>query len=141
MNRTFVAKVGLVSDGRGWLPGAKQGYQHIRSRKLPWIKCINLIPKTNWLHLVIEGQLVINCYPKITHCFPDTTVDSSAGRDGELADLQFWILNNHPLAEVQFGSIGEVNGSQPQKSFFFLFFFVFVFKGTAGFGATAGGSI
>lgn len=131
MNRTFVANVGLISDG------AKQEYQHSRSRKLQWIKCIKLIPKTNWLHLVIEGQLVINCYPKITHCFPNTTVDSSTGRDGELADLQFWILNNHPFAEVQFGSFGEVNGSQPQKRVFFFF----VFKGTAGFGATAGGSI
>lgn len=84
---------------------------------------------------MIEGQLVINCYPEITQCFPDTTVDSSAGRDGKLADLQFRILNNHPLAEVQLGSVEEVNGTQPQKIFFF------VFKGTAGFGATAGISI
>lgn len=118
-----------------WLTVAKQGYRHSRSRKLTWIKCISIIPQTNWLHLMIEGQLVFNCYPEITQCFPDTTVDSSAGRDGKLADLQFRILNNHPLAEVQLGSVEEVNGTQPQKIFFF------VFKGTAGFGATAGISI
>lgn len=57
---------------------------------------VYLIPEANWIHLKIQGQLVINCYPKKAHCTPATTVGFSTGRDRELAKLRFRVLATVP---------------------------------------------
>lgn len=94
---------------------------------------IYLIPKANWLNLVIADQLVINCYPKITPVWISP-----------LGGIENWPNYNSgscttpwPLAEVELGSVQGVKGSQPQKSSFIYLFL----KGTTGFGTTAGDSI
>lgn len=85
-----------LADGLRWTwssrqPGTEQLHRLAQSKSV-CMEQVYLIPKANWIHLKIQGQLVINCYPKKAHCTPATPVDISIGRDGELAELQFRML-------------------------------------------------
>lgn len=80
----------------------------LNQREFAWNKC--LIPKANWIYLKIQGQLVINCYPKKAHCTPATTVDISTGRDGEPAKLRFRMLATVPHWRREF-SLGLRGGN------------------------------
>lgn len=105
-------------------PDAEYLYQLAQSKRV-CVEQVYLIPKANWIHLKIQGQPVINCYPKkgtLRSCRHRGYLHGERRRTGQIKiqdvskrrsleeGVQFWSLGrqlDHSLTSLFLGAIGS----------------------------------
>lgn len=109
----------FAAHGAGLPPPHRmeQPYRLAQSKRA-CLEQVYLIPGANWIHLKIQGQLVINCYPKkSTLLSRHRRQYLRRERPGAGRVTIRRVSNPRRSREVHFGSSGRGAGSEPERSF------------------------